>query len=102
MLHPCDGQAICKPETGPPPTGLEKILRLLAVVTMVMTIPQAVAVWREPNAAGVSLISWVTYLAAAVAWLVYGIQKRDRMIYLECIGWIVLDVAIIAGIVARH
>jgi len=32
MLHPCDGQAICKPETAPPPTGLEKILRLLAVV----------------------------------------------------------------------
>jgi uncharacterized protein with PQ loop repeat len=101
-MLPCDAQAICKPDNAPPLTGLEKILRILAVVTMVMTIPQAVAVWRESNVGGVSLTSWVTYLAAAIAWLVYGIQKRDRMIYLECVGWIVLDVAIIAGIVVRH
>jgi uncharacterized protein with PQ loop repeat len=101
-MLPCDGQAICKPDGAPPLTRLEKVLRILAVVTMVMTIPQAVAVWRESDVGGVSLISWVTYLAAAIAWLVYGIQKRDRMIYLECIGWIVLDVAIIAGIVVRH
>ena len=30
---------------------------------------------------------------------VYGIQKRDKTIYLACIGWIVLDAAIIAGVV---
>ena len=101
-MLPCDGQAVCKPAEAPPPTGLEKLLRILALVTMVMTVPQAIAVWRDPSAGGVSLLSWLTYLAAAIAWLVYGIQKRDRMIYLECIGWIALDVAIIAGIIMKH
>ena len=100
-MLPCDAQAVCKDEGAPPLTRLEKILRILALVTMVMTVPQAIAVWRDPSAGGVSLVSWVSYLAAAIAWLVYGIQKRDRMIYLECIGWIILDVAIIAGIIAK-
>jgi len=48
---------------------------------------------------GVSLVSWVSYLVAACFWFVYGIQKRDKTIYLACIGWILLDGAIVIGIV---
>jgi hypothetical protein len=40
-----------------PATGLEKILRTLSVATMVMTVPQVVAVWTGPSASGVSLAS---------------------------------------------
>lgn len=100
-MLPCDGPTICRPESAPPPTGLERILRILAVVTMVMTVPQAISVWTQ-GASGVSAITWVAYLLAAIAWLVYGIQKRDATIYLECIGWIALDVTILAGILIRH
>jgi len=41
------------------------------------------------------------YLLSAIVWLVYGIQKRDRHIYLPRIGWILLDGAIVAGIVVN-
>jgi hypothetical protein len=36
-------------------------------------------------------------LVSACLWFVYGIQKRDKTIYLACIGWIALDAAIIVG-----
>jgi hypothetical protein len=29
---------------------------------------------------------------------VYGVRKRDPTIYVACIGWILLDAAIVAGI----
>jgi len=97
---PCDGRTVCPPENAPPPTGLEKTLRVLSVATMLMTIPQVITVWRD-GGAGVSAMTWMTYLVSAVLWLVYGIQKRDKTIYLACIGWIILDAAIVVGVLVK-
>ena len=82
-----------------PVTGLEKTLGILSVVTMVMTLPQVFAIWIGRDATGVSVISWSAYLVSACLWFVYGFQKRDKTIYLACIGWILLDAAIVFGVV---
>ena len=37
------------------------------------------------------------YLVSAVLWLWYGLGKRDKNIYLPCIGRIMLDSAVIVG-----
>ena len=87
---------------GRPPTGLEKFLRTLSVVTMLMTVPQVITVWVGREAGGISLLSWGAYLFSACLWLVYGIQKRDKTIYLACIGWIMLDAAIILGVMIHR
>lgn len=84
-----------------PAGGLEKILRTLSVVTMVMTVPQVLAVWTGPGASGVSLVSWAAYLVSACLWFAYGVQKRDKTIYVACVGWVALDAAIVAGVMVR-
>jgi uncharacterized protein with PQ loop repeat len=71
----------------------------MSVFTLLMTVPQVLTIWVGHQAAGVSIVSWSAYLLSAVLWLFYGIQKRDRNIYLPCIGWIALDAAVIAGAV---
>ena len=100
-MHPPDSQTIretAEPETGP----LEKVLRSFSIITMLMTVPQVYAVWAQDDASGVSLWSWGAYLASACLWLVYGLQRKDKTIYLACIGWILLDAAIVVGILVRH
>jgi uncharacterized protein with PQ loop repeat len=99
-MLPADCAAVKAPGT-PPPSGLEKFLRVLSVVTMLMTVPQVLAVWVGRDAGGVSLLSWGAYLFSACLWFVYGIQKRDKTIYLACIGWIVLDAAIVIGAIVH-
>jgi len=96
--HP-DGAAVTTAAASP--TRLEKILRVLSVITMLMTVPQVYTVWFGRDAGGVSVLSWGAYLFSACLWLVYGIQKRDQTIYLACIGWIALDAAIVIGAVVR-
>lgn len=98
MLPP-DCAAVTKSPGSPPASGLERILRVLSVVTMLMTVPQVLTIWVGHNAGGVSLISWASYLFAACLWFVYGIQKHDKTIYLACIGWILLDAAIVTGVI---
>lgn len=94
---------VAKPATGSrPATGLDKLLRAMSAFTMLMTVPQAYGVWRGGNVGGVSVASWATYLVAACLWLVYGLRRRDPTIYLACIGWIVLDAAIVVGVVVHR
>ncbi len=81
----------------PPARVMNRLIGSLSVFTMLMTIPQVLTIWLSRRAAGVSVLSWSAYLASAVLWFWYGLQKRDRNIYLPCIGWILLDGAVIVG-----
>jgi uncharacterized protein with PQ loop repeat len=78
---------------------LRRLLGGMSIFTMLMTIPQVATIWVGRQAAGVSLVSWSAYLASAILWFWFGIQKRDKNIYLPCVGWILLDVAVIVGVV---
>ncbi|MEP7281636.1 MAG: hypothetical protein ABI696_06625, partial [Rubrivivax sp.] len=93
-LLPADCAAV-SPAPGATTSRLEKFLRVLSVVTMLMTVPQVWTVWVGHDAGGVSPLSWGAYLFSACLWFIYGVQKRDKTIYLACIGWIVLDAAIV-------
>jgi uncharacterized protein with PQ loop repeat len=79
-------------------TVLRHLLGGMSVFTMLMTIPQVLTIWIGRQAAGVSLLSWSAYLASAILWFWFGIQKQDKNIYLPCIGWMALDIAIIVGV----
>jgi uncharacterized protein with PQ loop repeat len=76
---------------------LKRLLGGLSIFTMLMTIPQALTIWISHQAAGISTLSWSAYLISAVVWLWYGLQRRDKNIYLPCIGWILLDGAVLVG-----
>jgi uncharacterized protein with PQ loop repeat len=81
--------------------GTEKLVRKLlggmSIFTLLMTVPQVLTIWVGKQAAGVSAWSWGAYLLSALLWFWFGLLKHDKNIYLPCIGWIVLNSAVIAG-----
>lgn len=96
---PPDARGLADRHGSAPASGLEKVLRGMSAFTMLMTLPQAFAIWAGRDAHNVSLASWGTYLVSACLWFVYGVRKRDKTIYLACVGWILLDAAIVIGVV---
>jgi uncharacterized protein with PQ loop repeat len=84
-------------EAFPSETTLRRLLGGMSVFTLVMTVPQVLTIWVGREAAGVSVLSWGAYLLSAMLWFWFGIQKRDKNIYLPCIGWIGLNGAVVAG-----
>ena len=78
---------------------LRRLLGSMSAFTLLMTVPQVWTIWVNHEAAGVSVLSWGAYLFSALLWFWYGLRKGDWNIYLPCVGWIGLDVAIIAGAV---
>jgi hypothetical protein len=91
--------------TGPQPSPglspLDKAISLMSALTMLFTVPQVLQVWLG-SAGGVSLVSWGAYLVAACLWLIHGVREHDKSIYVACIGWIILDAAIVLGIILRQ
>jgi uncharacterized protein with PQ loop repeat len=81
----------------PAETVLRRLLGTMSVFTLLMTVPQVLTIWVGQQAAGVSVWSWGAYLLSALLWFWFGIQKRDKNIYLPCVGWIGLNSAVIAG-----
>jgi uncharacterized protein with PQ loop repeat len=80
-------------------TRLRALMGSISVFTMVMTVPQVLAIWVGHQAAGVSILTWSTYLLSAMLWFWFGLRRRDLNIYLPCVGWMILDGAVIAGAV---
>lgn len=69
-----------------PPGLIKRLLGSLTIFTMVMTIPRVLTIWVSHRAAGISMVSTGAYLVSAAVWLWYGLQKRDKNIYLRCLG----------------
>ena len=85
-----------------PDSPVSKILPFVSIATMVMTLPQVWTVWIERQVAGVSLLSWATYLVGACLWFIHGLALRDKTIYVACIGWILLDGAVVLGVLVQR
>ena len=83
----------------PSDKAMKRLLGALSIFTLVMTVPQILAIWVSREAAGVSLLSWSAYWISALVWFWYGIRQRDRNIYLPCLGWLLLDGAVVVGAV---
>lgn len=80
-------------------TFFDRSIYVIGVIGPAMTIPQLLKICIEQNAAGVSLIMWVTYLFIAIFWIIYGVIHKVKAIVFSYIIWIILDILIIAGII---
>ena len=78
-------------------TLFSRVLGAMSVFTLLMTTPQVWTIWVNHQVAGVSVVSWSAYLLSAVLWFWYGLQKRDKNIYLPCVGWVGMDAAVVIG-----
>jgi uncharacterized protein with PQ loop repeat len=86
-------------DTAESKTVMSRLLGAMSVFTLLMTVPQVLTIWVGHQAAGVSVVSWSAYLFSAILWFWYGLKKRDKNIYLPCVGWVGLDAAVIVGAV---
>jgi uncharacterized protein with PQ loop repeat len=101
VVLPSARRSPTEPEPPPGFSPLDKAISLMSALTMLSTVPQVLQVWLG-SASGVSLTSWASYLVAACLWLIHGVRKHDKSIYVACIGWIMLDAAIVIGVIVRQ
>ena len=80
---------------------LDKAVYFVAVFSIVLTLPQLAKIWIDQSVAGVSVITWSTYLNVAFFWQLYGIVHNEKPIIFANTLWIVMDVMIIVGVLVH-
>ena len=71
----------------------------IAVIEPLMTLPQVYEIWVMKKAEGVSGLTWGLYLIAAVIWLLYGLQLKDKPIIISSVLWLGFETAVVVGTV---
>jgi len=81
------------------PLSVDKLV-YIALISPVMALPQLYLILTG-DAAGVSVVTWATFLTVAVVWLAYGVKHRIKPIIVLQSVWIIVDAAIVAGILLQ-
>lgn len=78
---------------------LDQLMLGLSFIYPISGIPQVLDIWRGDGKA--SIITWLCFLLATVLGLAYGLIHRLSPIIISNFFWLVIDSAIVAGLLWR-
>lgn len=78
---------------------LDKAMYPVGLLGPIMTLPQLYQIWVIQEVAGVSLITWSSWLVIAFFWLAYGITHKAWPIVATYICWIAIELGVVVGVV---
>ncbi|MHB1086493.1 MAG: PQ-loop domain-containing transporter [Minisyncoccota bacterium] len=65
----------------------------------VMTLPQIILIYSTQEAAGISLITWLTWALFDIPWILYGFVHREMPIAVTYSLWFVANLTVALGAV---
>lgn len=78
---------------------IDNLTSLIAIVTPLMTLPQLINIWFYKKVQGVSFLTWLIYLSAAIIWLAYGIIHKEKRIVVLNVQLVIINSFIVLGII---
>lgn len=76
---------------------IKRSVLAIAVIEPAMTLPQIYQIWVKHEATGVSAMTWGLYMSAAVIWLLYGLQLKDKPLIISSTLWIFTEATVVVG-----
>jgi len=81
---------------------LDRMAYLMGAITVLVNIPQLIAVWASPDAQGVSMISWTGFFLGSCFWVIYGLLHKERPIIVMNVSLMIVQGFIVIGIFTRQ
>lgn len=79
------------------PLLVDRLIYLAAIIEPIITIPQALVIFRDQTAAGISLLSWVGYEFLTAIWLWYAFVHKEKLILVYQGLFFIIQAIVIAG-----
>ena len=78
---------------------LDKIVLIIAFLAPLVEIPQLLEIYVNKAAQNVSMLTWGLFVVFGIPWLLYGIAHKEKPIIILYALWIIIDSAIVIGII---
>lgn len=77
---------------------IDRAMMAASIIHPLTTIPQVYEIYHSQSAIGVSLFTWLGFMAIGCIFLAYGIAHRLTPFIINQIIWFALDLLIVVGI----
>lgn len=81
---------------------VDKGIYVIAALGPLSAFDQVWQIWAIGNTNGVSLLMWLSWIPGAIFWLIYGILHKDKPIILTQSLWLVMQLAIVSGLLLKN
>lgn len=78
---------------------LDKLLMIVAIVSPLMSLPQAYNLYSSQSAGSLSLLSWSSWALFNIPWIIYGFVHKQKPIITMYILWFLMNMSIVIGII---
>lgn len=78
---------------------IKRAVLAVAIIEPLTTLPQAYEIWVNQKTEGVSTFTWTMYFIAAIIWLFYGLQIKDKPLIISSMLWVITEFAVVVGLV---
>lgn len=72
---------------------------IVGVLSPLTSLPQIVQILETKDSEGVSILTWLLYVVLAAFWLIYGIAHKEKVIIVNNLLWIILELVIVALVI---
>lgn len=76
---------------------LDVVIKIVAVISPAMMIPQILLIYTEKNADGIAPLSWFAFALFNIPWIIYGIVHKEKPLVLMYILWFICNVLVFTG-----
>ena len=79
-------------------TTIDQLMTVAALIHPLSTIPQVYQIYTTQDVSGISLWTWVSYMAIGTIYLTYATAHKLAPIIRSQIIWFVMDLLVIVGV----
>ena len=85
---------------GPNQKRAEKVMSFIGPIAPLFIIPQIIKIFftHTHNIAGVSLLTWLSYVIFSAFWVMYGITRKSIAIILTNLLFLIADTIVVVGL----
>ena len=70
---------------------------VVAVVEPLLTLPQALIIFKNHDASDISLLTWIGFNCFAIIWIIYAIKHKEKIVLIYQSMFFILDTMVIIG-----
>lgn len=90
--------ARARKRAGLPKKTIDWLIYPVAIGAPLALVPQVLQLYSTHSAAGLSCLTWSLLALLNFLWVLYGLAHRERPIIVTNLAFMLLDVAVVAGI----
>ena len=76
---------------------VDKLIYIAVIIEPVVTLPQAIQIFRSGNAESISIFSWLGYDLLTIVWVWYGLAHKDKAIVIYSILSAIVQTSVVVG-----